>query len=401
MSRSKENFNEEQRQRFSSIKKVVCANCFTDEAIKNYIKTNSTHKKCDYCGKKSKNNIAINIDRLMPIIIKGIDLEWNDPDSEGIAYESREGGYQAELFNNEEVIGNYDISDNATVIGDIIRSLHDQNWVERNFYRGSDDQVLIWAWEDFCREVTTKRRFTFLIKENDNYSYSEVSPSEFLSVLANYKNARLRPINLIKSINTNTSIYRVRAGKDKYKTAKALGAPPNEFALQANRMSPSGIPMFYGAFDKATAIKETIDPKSNIDNQIISVGHFKPTRELKLLDLSNIPKPPSVFNIEKQRLISPLKFFSSFAEDIAKPIARNGKEHIEYVPTQIITEFFRHVYKTSNGDRLDGIIYSSSKNKGKKACVIFCENHQSCKKGENKIGCLLELIKVEHPKTKF
>lgn len=71
-----------------------------------------------------------------------------------------------------------------------------------------------------------------------------------------------------------------------------------------------------------------------------------------------------------------------FIEDFTKPIERSDRAHADYVPTQVVTEYFRHVYRTDDGHQIDGIIYPSSKT-GDKAIVIFADAS----------GC----IDAEHP----
>ena len=46
------------------------------------------------------------------------------------------------------------------------------------------------------------------------------------------------------------------------------------------------------------------------------------------------------------------------------------------MPTQIVTEFIRHVFKTEESSHIDGVVYPSSKNKGGKALVIFANSEQ-------------------------
>ena len=57
---------------------------------------------------------------------------------------------------------------------------------------------------------------------------------------------------------------------------------------------------------------------------------------------------------------------------------KSGLEHIEYVPTQILTEYFRHLYLDPARDRVWGIIYPSAANLGHKSCVLFLENEHCC-----------------------
>ncbi|MBS1682868.1 MAG: RES family NAD+ phosphorylase [Bacteroidetes bacterium] len=56
------------------------------------------------------------------------------------------------------------------------------------------------------------------------------------------------------------SLYRARQHKLKVEVsnAKTLGSPPSQFA-KANRMSPAGISMFYGALDVETCKAEVIE----------------------------------------------------------------------------------------------------------------------------------------------
>jgi hypothetical protein len=63
-----------------------------------------------------------------------------------------------------------------------------------------------------------------------------------------------------------------------------------------------------------------------------------------------------------------LVFVHAFARDLAKPITLDGREHIEYVPTQVVTEYLRFVMPQS----IDGILFSSAQNGGVN-CVIFCD----------------------------
>ncbi len=65
----------------------------------------------------------------------------------------------------------------------------------------------------------------------------------------------------------------------------------------------------------------------------------------------------------------------SFIDWFARPIDRDGKEeHLEYIPTQIITEYLRYNY-TINNKPIDGIIYKSSVGSGK-SVVLFIQNDQ-------------------------
>jgi len=115
-------------------------------------------------------------------------------------------------------------------------------------------------------------------------------------------------------------------------------------------MSPAGIPMFYGAVDGYTAVAET--PTGRIEkSQIISVAEFVSVKEFWVVDLSTLPRIPSRFSETSRHERGAIRFLHDFVSDLSKPVKKDGREHIEYVPTQIVTEYFRHVFIQAQIDR--------------------------------------------------
>jgi hypothetical protein len=55
---------------------------------------------------------------------------------------------------------------------------------------------------------------------------------------------------------------------------------------------------------------------------------------------------------------------------------KDGREHIDYVPTQVVTEYFRHVFKDGDGQPVKGILYPSARQDGGVCCVLFFEADQ-------------------------
>ena len=66
-----------------------------------------------------------------------------------------------------------------------------------------------------------------------------------------------------------------------------------------------------------------------------------------MIDMTALPELPSLFEDVAQRYDTVL-FLRRFAEDIVLPIELDGREHIEYVPTQVFTEYLRYVPWTSS-----------------------------------------------------
>lgn len=53
-------------------------------------------------------------------------------------------------------------------------------------------------------------------------------------------------------------------------------------------------------------------------------------------------------------------------------MARDGREHIEYVPSQVVTEFVRS--RSTEKDKIDGIRYPSAVQSGKVSYVFFADS---------------------------
>ncbi len=59
-------------------------------------------------------------------------------------------------------------------------------------------------------------------------------------------------------------------------------------------------------------------------------------------------------------------------KEISRPIARDDRIHIEYVPTQVVTEYVRNTLSVE-GKPIDGIRYASSRNNSGTAIVLFAD----------------------------
>ena len=376
-----------------NIGKTVCVNCFEEDGLRSFIEDHQTQISCSYC-KSGKRVKACELDLLIEHIVSSLRREWGHPADEGLPYESTEGGWQVSTVYDTwellDIIGLENI--HGDIYDDICRSILNQEWCERDPYSLSLDQSLFYAWKKFSEFVKNHSRFVFFKVKNknyDSYQHDEIDPVQILDYLGNIFNS----LELVKEIETGISIYRVRIVKpdEMLSSARELGSPPTQFATIPNRMSPSGIPMFYGAFELQTAIKETYEHSG--EDKKAFVGIFNPIRPLKVIDLTENIYMPSLFDHRNSSKRSYMAFLLDFIEDFTKPIDRKDRAHIDYVPTQIVTEYIRHIFECDNGDLIDGIIYPSSKNDGRKAIVIFANSEQCVDVDEPWMAdALLELV---------
>ncbi|MEI3090708.1 MAG: RES family NAD+ phosphorylase [Oscillospiraceae bacterium] len=163
-------------------------------------------------------------------------------------------------------------------------------------------------------------------------------------------------------------MYRCRTHEnDEWRTAYADFAPPPPWVATSGRMNATGINVLYLTLDPNTALCET----RTSGRDYATIASFRVTESIRVLDLTKIKKMsiPSIFDEDNRHNRSPVMFLQKFAENISQPRS-NKNIDIEYVPTQIVTEFFRYV-KTSRSNGYAGILYESTQNPGGECLALF------------------------------
>jgi hypothetical protein len=253
----------------------------------------------------------------------------------------------------------------------IAKGVGNDLWSEAEPYALSPVQQLAFSWERFCKTVKHQRRYFFLHEEKKRPwpDHDELySPAEILRAIFSFA----EHAGAFGTMPAGTALFRARQqpkGKQ-YATPGSLGPPPTVHAIKTNRMSPPGVVMTYAAEDRDTALAETADEAGTY-----AMGEFTNDRELLILDLTRLPDVPSVFAELPDTMGDPrpqLGFLHSISREISRPIARDDRVHVEYVPTQIVTEYVRTAV-TIGKRKVDGIRYNSSRRHAATALVLFAD----------------------------
>lgn len=362
----------------------VCPQCFEDKGLKEYIVQNAFAAGCDYCAGGKDGRPSIDFNSLMEYILDCIKLEWDDPVN-CMGWDSGEGGYYGanltdkyDLLNDEcEIECNH-----QDLFDKIVGSIELEEWCKVDPYGARRDEILLTTWNHFTNLLKHEVRFVFLNyeKPETHSALIEETPrklSTILESLASY----IADLNMILSLPPNSVVCRARQSKPNRKltTANDLGPPPaNKSMKYSSRMSPAGIPMFYCAMDEETAIEEI----RGIKGGRFTVAQWENLQKLTLIDLRRIPSLPSFFEKDKNHLRSKILFLRNFLKDFIKPIKKDGREHVEYVPTQVVTEFLRHYYFHKDA-KVDGIVYPSSRREGGVCCVLFMNSNDCTQDNED------------------
>ena len=362
--------------------KYVCTCHFQDKYLNGIIESHGKQGTCSYCGKK---HTVCDMYTLCEQIVWKIGLYFNSLDDAGLYLAN--GFYdEQEVIPGYKRIGEYVVPENLTYfdsvdelmdgldfatdddyLNDDIKSCFStEQWISSDIY--DEDRSVKYAnqWDRFVNTVKHRGRFTFLatpefrniIQEKEGHS------DDILSVLSDL----IIEQGLVKSLPKGTNLYRARKVDDvnlNYKFAD-ITSPPDNLAFP-NRMSPAGISMFYASFEKETATNECVGG----DSKGLIVGTFETTKDLKVIDLTSIPEQSFWVNNWQEN-----QFLHHFNENITKRVDPKDTNHLQYIPTQVFTEYLRYMFRDSKGQQIEGLIYGSPKTE-EKNIVLFCNQKES------------------------
>ena len=370
--------------------KFVCDLHFENQYLQKYIKTHGHHGYCSYCRKKS---VVLDMADFIEFVGERITSFLGPIDNENLYLansfldkEDRENGIpgwtergpflapaDAAFYRNVyELMHDYDlITDYQELNDDIASCFYVDQWIRKDPTSFLLKDELIQLWNNFSQLVKTKVRYTFF--RNDSYyasgDYMHI-PDYKIDIIAEISNL----VCLLEdTIDVGTQLYRGRPEDDEapFKSFKSLTAPP-AIAAKENRMSPYGISVFYGSFDKDTPIKEIKNYLVG-NSKKIYLGQFEVSKKLKVINLCNIPIPN--FWMEDEDDWQRYAFLHLFHKEIAKPMDNNDSK-LEYIPSQVFCEYLRFIQKTKEGNTYDGIIYSSALT-SKRNIALFYDNKTS------------------------
>ena len=344
--------------------KQVCSRCFDDEDIADFITEFGDPPGCWFCSESDAPTAPLED---VTSHMRGCIEHFFGLAHDHLPYESKEGGYLGKHWDTDELFYEIGLSfprdEGGTLFHALANGVGDEVWCEWDWLTLDYDEEVKYAWHQFCVVIQHERRFFFALdkrEEDESHEPGIHTAIELLVELAELFESH----GLLKTLPRGTKLYRARpceSGRD-YSTAQALGPPPASLALQANRMNPPGIPMFYAADSEAVAIQET-------RSQYVSVGRFRAERALRILDLTNLPSTPGMFSRAKREEILGLRAIHAFTREITQPVDRTDRVHIDYIPSQVVTEFIRG--RNFTGGKADGICYPSTLDVSGSNIVLF------------------------------
>ena len=359
-----------------------------------FVLANAYAFECSFCPAKSDVPIAADIDEVSAHFMESLFREY-DLAVNALPWE---GGYMGPHWDADELAFSeleweFPKDNHELLLPHLFGEYYEESWCQRDPYGPDDSERTEYSWDRFCHIVKHERRYFFLGRRQDSIDLDTYSPREVLSQVFDYA----QQMGLIKSLPAGTQLARARwEGKESlYETPEELGPPPEEMAIQSNRMSPAGIPMFYACAEQETALKETASGPGRF-----AVGVFETLKQLSVLDLTEIPDIPGLFErVPDSAEVDPrtaLIFLHHVAGEISRPIDRGDRVHIQYVPTQVVTEYIRDQLTWGNRP-VNGISYLSSVHRGHVSYVLFAvQDNVKSTRSRPQEDLWLRLIHVNH-----
>lgn len=350
----------------------ICSGCVGDEYLIREIKKEGTRRKCTYCSKQRKcSKLAELAERVHVIFIE--------------RYETSDGYDRGDtpLFCVAEILG---IDENAIAKAfvDYLSETHGgwagdgdvdpygdaYTYVETR----SDGYGYARKWKELARSLRHESRYfnrtahTILDEIFDGLDFG------MSKHLVQPLFPRPSVVTTITPRSKQAVFYRAREARDEATVSKYLRDPFNELSAppphlaRGGRMNPTGISLFYGAFDPETCIAELRPPVGTY--AVIACFHV--LRTVRLLDFEKLTEayePLSHFHPQYVAKRDRDTFLKAFAAEISIPVHPQD-ENLGYLPTQAVAE-----YLAQRKDlELDGLLFRSTQS-GKAGANVVLFQH--------------------------
>lgn len=345
----------------------VCSTCVDEPALSAIIASEAQPGvECSFCGADS----ATSLDVLMTAFFRGLRRKY-EPALDVLYYADD----FTPRYDTSELVYDYgSIFAGDGLLDAVLNSIKHDEWVARDFAVPHHGDAMLVAWDEFCRKVKFETRYVVWLKPPEAWEGQggEVAVGQVLSKVAEL----VEEYELIKTRPALTPWWRAQThGPDPIEhTPGRLGTVPADLAKAPNRMSPAGIPMFYGAADADTAIKEVIGtPGASVTDTHATWAAFQTSQACTVVDFTSLPPPVSIFDPKHGDQFFNLRFLHSFVNQLSSKTDPDWAA-VDYVPTQVLTEFFLRVY-TYAAQPLEGLIYRSAIT-GEPSIVMSVANDQ-------------------------
>jgi hypothetical protein len=241
--------------------KLVCARHFDSPFVVALVEERTQLATCDFCD---MSGAAAELDIVLDAMSKVLWDYW-DLAANQLGWDSAEGGYQGFHCDVQDAVEDLfeGLTDNEDLWADLLEAWLPETVCKSNAYGFSTDEALAFDWRQFVDETRSRTRYVFLVDLNARPADSDsaLPYPELADGILGQVAALARDHDLLVPMPAGTPWVRARVHgvSERLDLPEGLCSPPSP-ATVANRMSPAGISMFYGASDELTALAEIWQP---------------------------------------------------------------------------------------------------------------------------------------------
>lgn len=349
--------------------KTVCLDHIVDPVLRRHLREAVTENSCSFCGRRPvglEHSFAVSLYTVAEHILRAISSRYQC--FEQASYFEGEA-WETDISTGDVVQEVGDTAFDRAVVEAVLVAVTDMIVGPDSWFEDDSHSAFQYSWEGFTETVRHEARFVFLA--NDRIGAENEPPARLARFLEGVLTYADKSTQMLQTIEPGTALYRGRMTDEVESLysqavaspASSLGPAPTSRAA-AGRMSGEGVPLFYAADRLHTAVAE-IALHSPYDDAV--VGEFITQRPLTIVDFTRKPRLPSIFDYAKKHRRMFTEFVDDFVKAITRPILLDGRERVEYVPTQIITEYLRWVPSR----QIDGIAFPSRADAKGKNIVLF------------------------------
>jgi RES domain len=132
------------------------------------------------------------------------------------------------------------------------------------------------------------------------------------------------------------------------------------------------------------------------------VGLWRTLRNARVLDLRILPSVPGTFSNADRDTTLGTRFLRHFTRAIMSPVARDQRVHVDYLPSQVVTEYLKDFeFKGFKGGRIDGIAYGSTVDNRGWNLALFADQSSLCLSRPKESGQWLQFVRTTHVKLRL
>ncbi|MFE2472090.1 RES domain-containing protein [Streptomyces mirabilis] len=340
----------------------LCMAEIYDEALQKELRAYLVSGTCSFCG--GGGDGVVSFELFMEEVMSAVSWRFQRAGDAGVPRE--DGDWAEATWDFHEVIQEILWGAVEWAVADAVDEHDDGDaWVYRDYPWPAHDVAMRRGWRDFCKLVDEHDEAILLPAGQDRrWAYGLYGPREVLDHICEMA----KKLGLVVPLVEGSQLWRSRLDEKPVAcTAKEVGPAPAKYA-GPNRMSPAGVSMFYAAEDPSTAQREVTahrnDPtQTHLTTCAFAVAHH----DCWVLDLTDLPEVPSIFDSQRRNLYTFADFMQHFASELSKPVPLDRAQHHEYRPTQLFTQYLQHHMTLG----VNGIRFRSAQNSDGINYVLF------------------------------